>query len=116
MIGECTLSKRKPRRVSFLAFFLICVLLVFFYFKAVERMDQQLDTMKQEAAQYQQLLDKVKAEKKEVELEIAQAGTDAYIENIARTEYGFLKPGEIRFEITNPEVLFGDTVPSSSQP
>ena len=102
------MGKRKPRRISFLAFFLICVLLVFFYHKAVERMDQQLAVMEQEANQYQQLLDDARAEKKEVELEIAQAGTDAYIENIARTEYGFLKPGEIRFEITNPEVLFND--------
>ena len=38
--------------------------------------------------------------------EIELSGTDAYIENLARTKYGFLKPGEIRFEIINPEVLF----------
>ena len=110
------MAKRKPRRISYLAFFLICVLLVFFYFKASERMDRQLAALEQEAAQYQSLLDDVKAEKKAVELEIAQAGTDAYIENIARTEYGFLKPGEIRFEITNPEVLFGDSYTPSPQP
>lgn len=39
-------------------------------------------------------------------------GTDSFIENQARTMYGYMKPDEIRFVITNPEVLYGtDEVP-----
>ncbi|MEA5014455.1 MAG: septum formation initiator family protein [Candidatus Limiplasma sp.] len=34
-------------------------------------------------------------------------GTEAFIENRARTMYGYMKPDEIRFVITNPEVLYG---------
>ena len=33
-------------------------------------------------------------------------GTDAYIENQARL-FGYMKPDEMRFVITNPEVLYG---------
>ena len=33
--------------------------------------------------------------------------TDAYIENQARMQYGYMKPDEMRFVITNPEVLYG---------
>ena len=33
--------------------------------------------------------------------------TDAFIENQARMLYGYMKPDEIRFVITNPEVLYG---------
>lgn len=38
--------------------------------------------------------------------------SDAFIENQARTLYGYMRPDEIRFVITNPEVLYGtDEVP-----
>lgn len=38
--------------------------------------------------------------------------TEAFIENQARTLYGYMRPDEIRFVITNPEVLYGtDEVP-----
>jgi cell division protein FtsB len=33
--------------------------------------------------------------------------TEAFIENQARTLYGYMRPDEIRFVITNPEVLYG---------
>lgn len=33
---------------------------------------------------------------------LEMAGTDAFIENQARTMYGYMMPDEIRFVITNP--------------
>lgn len=33
------------------------------------------------------------------------AASDAFIANEARTQYGYIFPGEIRFVVTNPEVL-----------
>lgn len=42
-----------------------------------------------------------------LEAELAMADTDEYIENQARTRFGYLKPGELRFVITNPEALYG---------
>jgi cell division protein FtsB len=33
------------------------------------------------------------------------AATDDFIANEARTQYGYIFPGEIRFVVTNPEVL-----------
>lgn len=35
-------------------------------------------------------------------------GSDSFIENQARTMYGYMMPDEIRFVITNPEALYGD--------
>lgn len=100
------MGKANQKRISFLAFFLACGLIVYFYSLGREDMDRQMQALDQEKSQYQTLLIQAQKEKQAVELEITQAGTDAYIENKARTQYGFLKPGEIRFEITNPEVLF----------
>ena len=36
---------------------------------------------------------------------IAQVGTENYIENEARSRYGFIKTGELRYAFTNPEAL-----------
>jgi len=100
----------KQRRISYLAFFLACGLLLYFFFLGRDAMEQKRQSLLDERSQYQSMLNQAKKDKQDVELEISQAGTDAYIENKARTQYGFLKPGEIRFEITNPEVLFEGTV------
>ena len=37
--------------------------------------------------------------------QVRLAGTDQFVVNEARTKYGYLFPGEIRFVVTNPEVL-----------
>lgn len=39
------------------------------------------------------------------------AATDEFIASEARTRYGYLAPGEIRFVVTNPEVLWGEEGP-----
>jgi len=63
-----------------------------------------LDERYTEALSYHQYL-----ENKENSLQetLAELGTDAFIENIARTKYGYMKSDELRFVITNPEVLYG---------
>ncbi len=53
-------------------------------------------------------LNTLRAEKTDLEEELQTVGTDAFIENQARTMYGYMMPDEIRFVITNPEVLYGD--------
>lgn len=40
--------------------------------------------------------------------EVQLSGTDEFIANEARTKYRYLADGEIRFVITNPEVLWGE--------
>ncbi|MHC1787253.1 MAG: hypothetical protein AB9880_09365 [Christensenellales bacterium] len=46
-------------------------------------------------------------ELQELQLRLEMAGTDDFIANEARTQYGYLSPGEIRFVVTNPEALWG---------
>ena len=38
---------------------------------------------------------------------LASASSDAFIENQARSLYGYMKPDELRLVITNPEALYG---------
>lgn len=102
------MKQAKPRRISYLAFFLACGLLVYFFFLGQSAINEKREELLKEQSQYQALLNQTRKENKEVRLEVQMAGTDAYLENMARTQYGYLKPGEIRFEILNPEVLFAD--------
>ena len=53
----------------------------------------------------------VSAKQKEVSdlsSKVQLARTDEFIANEARTQYGYLSDGEIRFVVTNPEVLWGE--------
>lgn len=47
----------------------------------------------------------------ELALKLEMAGTDDFIANEARTQYGYLAPGEIRFIVTNKEALWGESSP-----
>lgn len=48
----------------------------------------------------------VEAEKSDMQQELAIKDTDSYIREMARTQYGYLMPGEIYFKVVNPEVLY----------
>lgn len=48
----------------------------------------------------------VEAKQSELRAEIAIQDTDAYIIDMARSQYGYLMPGEIRFVVTNPDSLY----------
>ncbi len=65
---------------------------------------KELEQQYFEAVSYRQYL-----ESKENSLQnmLATMGTDSFIENQARTLYGYMKSDELRFVITNPEVLYG---------
>jgi cell division protein FtsB len=50
-------------------------------------------------------------EVQDLALKLEMAGTDDFIANEARTQYGYLAPGEIRFIVTNKEALWGESSP-----
>ena len=87
----------------------ICILIVIAIAFAVFYIQKQntiksLDERYVEALSYQQYLENKESNLREM---LAALGTDAFIENLARTKYGYMKSDEIRFVITNPEVLYG---------
>lgn len=83
-----------------------CVLVGFFWFNSTLS-----DDLKDLDATYNDTkvrLSNLQAEQAELETQLDTIGTDAFIENQARTMYGYMMPDEIRFVITNPEALYGD--------
>ncbi len=72
----------------------------------ISQVEQQYDQSRMKLTQLQN-------EQAGLKETLEMAGTEAFIENQARTLYGYMKPDEIRFVITNPEALYGtENVPA----
>ena len=54
-------------------------------------------------------LSSLKREQESLTQETMQVGTESYIESRARSDYQYVKPGELRFEIINPSALYDST-------
>ena len=96
-----------PVRVRLIAVIAIIVVITigftFLFFQKRNTM-KQLDEQYFEAISYHQFLEKKESTLRET---LDAMGTDAFIENLARTLYGYMKADELRFVITNPEELYG---------
>ncbi len=55
----------------------------------------------------------VESERSDLQYELSISDSDDYIAEKARTLYGYLLPGEIRFKVTNLEALYGDEEPTA---
>lgn len=100
------MGRKQPKRVGYGWLFAVLALVMGVYIVASNHISGQKELLISQESAARVTLSRLETERAALEREIALAGTDAYIENLARTQYGFLKPGEIRFEITNPEVLY----------
>jgi len=85
----------------------LAVFAVFFF--AIRSGEQDLQTARQQQKESGEALILANDELNSLRAEISQVGSSSYIENAARNNYGYLKPGELRFEIANPENLKGYT-------
>ena len=86
-----------------------CVLIVAVFGFVFHANSVDMKTARQQEAALQQTLNRLQNDQLELTGQIKQVGTNSYIETRAREDYAFLKPGELRFEIINPEVLEGYT-------
>ncbi len=100
------MANKQEKRVNIGWLFLAMMIVIASFTLASGRIKDETENLKRRESTDMLALSRLESEKAALEKEITLAGTDPYIENLARTQYGFLKPGEIRFEITNPEALF----------
>lgn len=88
---------------------LICVLILAAFAWAFWGNRQDMQATQAREAALQRTLTRLQNEQLSLTAELEQVGTSNYIENRARTDYSYLKPGELRFEVVNPEALEGYT-------
>jgi cell division protein FtsB len=102
----------KTRRVRYMTLFVVLVVISVAFFATNRGIFTTIQETDKKIIDARLSLSESQKQKLDLEAELSVAGTDAYIENEARTRYGYLKPGELRFVITNPEALYstgGDT-------
>ena len=94
---------RKPLSWGLVIF--ACAVLIFVMLSYRNWVEEETARLRGDEASLTVELSRRRAESEELRLSISRAGTDADIEEKARSEYGYMKEGELRFEFTNPELL-----------
>ncbi len=104
---------KQPRRVRYMTLFVMLALIAVAFAATNHNIRASIENLDKQESQGRIRLSAVQDEQYKLQSELSIVGTDAYIENQARTRYGYLKPGELRFVITNPEALYsnGDQAP-----
>ena len=95
--------------ISWRAMAVFCALIVAAFGFAFWNNRQAYDQAAAQETALQQTLTRLQNDQLSLTGQIKEIGTSSYIESKARSDYAFLKPGELRFEIVNPEVLEGYT-------
>ena len=97
---------RKTVNVWFLIGALACVLIVFFCYSGT--LSQTIQQLNDAYNQDKIRLADLQTEEASLKNTLQDVGSDSFIENQARKEYGYMMPDEIRLVISNPEALYGE--------
>jgi cell division protein FtsB len=90
---------------------LAVILIVYFVLSGSLARDRRV--VEEEKMVAEQNLQKEISRNDELTQELEYSTSDAYIENIARTEFDYMFPNEIQIIFDNPEALYGEgNVPS----
>ena len=103
-----SLAEMLPARMKWFTFVVLLLMLAIIGILAVEQQKSDIAVLTETAKETQLKQIEVQSERSELQQELAIAGTSDYIADKARTLYGYLLPGEIRFKVTNPEALYGE--------
>ena len=104
----------KKAVVSWQAFALVCVLMISMFAYGMGRNGVDLREAKAKEATLQYSLTQLEQRKLALQNAIDNVGTDSYVEATAREVLDYMKPGELRFEIVNSEML-RNYLPEESQ-
>ncbi len=99
--------ERKVFRWKPLLLLLAVLLVVFYVIMAQSR--QQLAELSTESNMLQQTHADLDQDNKTLRKTLEYVATDAYVEEVARSEFGYLRDGEIRFRFSSIDVLRGYT-------
>ena len=103
--------RRRGRRVPLVAVIAAVFVLVAMGSMLNSKLDAQVRDREAQLANARFELDMQNKKRDDLKNMLDLAATEEFIATEARTKYGFLADGEIRFVITNPYVLWGPAGP-----
>lgn len=101
------MAMRKPFRVNKWVMIALCAGLLICFYVQFSDAAATIGELNSTYAERQHRLAFLKNEQAELKEKAVVVRTESYIESHARS-LGYMKPDEIRFVITNPQVLYGD--------
>ena len=87
-------------KAGFLTKLIIVILLAALGFKVYD-LHGQIEMAEEERASYQEQVDEKKQENAALAADLAEGPTDEQLQDIARDDLGYVKPGEYVFDPTN---------------
>lgn len=87
---------------------LICVAALTAFFVAVHQVNGHMVELRAREETLTSQLSALMRQQEELTEEISQVGTESYIMDRARSDYQYVNPGELRFEIVNPGALYDE--------
>lgn len=103
------------RRVRVFPLFVAALLVLLAFFLTNRKIGDNIDRLQGEIIQANNTLRTVNNERSAVEEKLRDASTDVFVEYYARTQYNYVKQGELVFVMTNADELYAlDTYEDSS--
>lgn len=87
---------------------LICVAALAAFFVAVQQINGHVEELQAQKETLTSQLSTLMRQQESLSEEISQVGTESYIVDRARSDYQYVNPGELRFEIVNPGALYDE--------
>ena len=102
------MQRRRGRQFTGLVVILLVVLGIIFYV-VMAQSRQRLDALSTHNEQLQQQYAVLDQENRDLREKLTYVATDAYIEETARNDFGYVREGEIHFHFASMDVLRGYT-------
>lgn len=100
---------RDRRYISWRGMALGAALLVILFFVALHWVRADIEKLHAQNTTLQYKVNLMEMDYADLQLELQRVGSEGYVENEARENYGFIRSGEIIFAFENPELLRGYT-------
>lgn len=103
--GPFRMWRLMEKRVPWYAVVVVFLAILLMGWLAAERYDQGIENLRITVEEARDAVFEKEREVLRLSEQVRLADTDQFIAREARSKYGYLFPGEIRFVVTNPEVL-----------
>ncbi len=100
---------RDRRYISWRGMALAAVLLVAFFCVSLHMIQADIERLQAQDTTLQLKVNLMEMDYADLQLELQRVGSEGYVENEARENYGFIRDGEIIFAFADPDVLKGYT-------
>ena len=97
------------RYISWRGMALGVVLLIILFFAALHWVRTDIERLHAQDTTLQLRVNVLEMDYADLQLELQRVGSEGYVENEARENYGFIRDGEIIFAFEDPELLKGYT-------